>query len=549
MELRIKVGSSNKSTAIEKKKNVEWETFRLDEYKQMFHQLVEGGYVLNQYEDVHWEVPDEVLDYPIILTFDVEMHSKLNTALKAYIILRLISGRSPLTVYNELAILKKIIIETDGFENSRAFEAILEIQTNKYSHRGYRTATAVSSFLSFYKIENYEEIINICQKIPSYKSTSRELPVFEDIMIFDDIVNNYFRKYPSDDTIKFLPIMLWWLLTNILPMRPSEFLLLKNDCLKFTDSQLSPYKISVPRIKNKSNSPGFVVHYDLIEIDKNTYNFLYESIKKIELLGINGPFLFSSELLTMFNKNKAKKKNKRMNRRDFDYLKKKFYEEVVENIYGQYNIERIRSGDTRHFAIINMCLQGFNMLSIARMAGQEDLKSQYSYFSHAEHFAQSYVYRLAQKKVENKIRNNLGDGIIGWRRYIYDRGKAKTHHNIEDLVGRVQYGDCTEQKDVFPDTCIEHCKFCPNYRFNPSVNENQEAIEWLADSSEILEAKIKESIELMKGLSSTIADFLRNTTNDSLKSTSRNLLSYMDMKATIDAQLMEVNFFGRKRDE
>lgn len=87
-----------------------------------------------------------------------------------------------------------------------------------------------------------------------------------------------------------------------------------------------------------------------------------------------------------------------MNRRDFDYLKKKFYEEVVENIYGQYNIERIRSGDTRHFAIINMCLQGFNMLSIARMAGQEDLKSQHSYFSHAEHFSQSYVYRLAQKR-------------------------------------------------------------------------------------------------------------------------------------------------------
>ncbi|MEH7362395.1 site-specific integrase, partial [Priestia megaterium] len=288
MELRMKVGSSNKNTAIEKKKNVEWETFRLDEYKQMFHQLVEGGFVLGQYEDVHWNVPDELLDYPIILTFDVEIHSKLNTALKAYIILRLISGRSPLTVYNELAILKKTIIETDGFGNSRAFEAILEIQTNKYSYRGYSTATAVTSFLSFYKIENYEEIITICHKMPSYKSTSRELPVFEDIMIFDDIVNDYFRKYPSDDTMKFLPIMLWWLLTNILPIRPSEFLLLRNDCLKFTDSQLSPYKISVPRIKNKSNSPGFVVHYDLIEIDKKTYNFLYESIKKIELLGING---------------------------------------------------------------------------------------------------------------------------------------------------------------------------------------------------------------------------------------------------------------------
>lgn len=542
----MKVGSISHNVIVEKKKQVEWKTFSLDEYKQMFNQLVEGGHLTGNYEDMFWHVPDKLLDYPVMLSFDIEIYQSLNSALKGYTILRLLSGRSPLTIYNELSVIKKAAITAQAFQNLEAFKSYLGIQITNYSYQGHRTATDVTRFLSFYKMDTSEQIIEICSTIPNYKGAVRELPLFEDIMIFDDIVNDYFKTYSSTDTIKFLPIMLWWLLTNILPMRPSEFLLLKKDCLKCSSSSPSSCQISVPRIKNKSRAPGFVINYDLIKIDQNTYKFLYESIKKIDLLDIDSPFLFSNQLLTVFNKKNTSKKNRRMNRRDFDYLKDKFYKEIIEEIYGQYNLERIKSGDTRHFAIINMCLQGFNMLSIARMAGHDELKSQHSYFSHAEHFAQSYVYRLAQKKVENRISSDMGNGLIGWRRYIYDRGKFTTHNDTKKSVGKVQYGDCMEEKEVFPNTCIEDCIFCNNYRFNPSINESQTAIDWLTSTSDILELRIKESIELMKSSSNSLTAFLKNSNHDSLKSTSKNLLSYMDMKASVDAHLMEVKTFDQK---
>lgn len=550
MEIKISVGSLNNGEVVKRKQHVEYETFDIEKYKDMFQQLVDANHLHGSFDHVNWEMPYEITDYPITLSFDVEIYPKLNLALKAYSVVRVISGRSPMTVYNDLAIIKKAILDSNGFKDVRKFESALVSECTLSPYKGYGTAAAISRFLSFYKVNKSSEIIEICNNIPPYK-TSRELPLFEDIIIFDDIINDYFRKYPTNVTVEFLPIMMWWILTNVLPMRPSEFLLLKKDCLDEVQIQngTSSYRIIVPRIKNESNSPEFVIRWDTVEIDEQTFKILSQAIQQIELLGVSpDDHLFPVELLTKFRSNSnSKKKNKRINIRDFHSLKKKFYEKVVEEIYGQYGLERIKSGDTRHFAIINMCLQGFNMLSISRMAGQEDIRSQYSYYSHAEHFAQSYVYQLAQKKLENKISNSMSTGIIGWKRYIYDKGKSTTLTGEDNIVGRVDYGICKERKEVFPSTCIEYCEFCPNYVFNPSVNETQEAIEWLSSSSRDLEINIRESIEIMKDISTNLANSLRNANNDVLESTSRKLLTYMDMKATIDSMIMEVGAFEKEK--
>src|SRR5699024_8171574 len=226
--------------------------------------------------------------------------------------------------------------------------------------------------------------------------------------------------------------------------------------------------------------------------------FIKNAIQQLNSIDSQSEYLFPVELLFRYRKVKIPKKNERINRRDFDLLKKDFYEEIVEGTYGKYDLERIKSADTRHFAIINMALQGFNMLSIARMAGHDEIRSQYSYYSHAEHFAQSYIYKLAQKKIENKISDNMTNGIIGWKRYIYDKGKSTDIANDKDMVCRIQYGYCTEQKEKFPETCIEYCKFCSKFLFKPSINESDKALQWLSDSSADLERKINESIELMK---------------------------------------------------
>jgi len=110
----------------------------------------------------------------------------------------------------------------------------------------------------------------------------------------------------------------------------------------------------------------------------------------------------------------------------------------------------------------------------------------------------------------------------------------------------VKFGYCMEEQSVFPNTCIESCKYCSNFAFNPAVNEQKEAMEWLANSSKVLEAKIRESIELMRDLSMNLSKSFVQGNDDLLKSTSRNLLTYMDMKTMIDSNLMEVEAFDKK---
>ena len=546
MEIRMTIDSLNPNEVIERKQNVKFDTFDLNQYKEMFKQLADNKHIIASFDQVDWKLPCNISDYPIIISFDIGVYHKFNLALKAYTVVRLLSGRAPITIYNEVALIKKVILESTGFTNLEKLKIFLEIQNQTHSYQGYQMCIDVKRFLSFYRISNSEEVIDICTNHQLLKKTVRELPVFEDIMIFDDVVNDYFQNHPTEETIEYLPIMLWWLLTNILPLRPSEFLLLEKDCLEFHENYASPYKIKVPRTKNDSNSPGFVIRYDSIEIDEKAYTIIKNAIHQLNTIDSESDYLFPVELLLAFRKVKLKKKNERINLRDFGLLKKNFYEKVVEGIYEKYDLERIKSGDTRHFAIINMALQGFNMLSIARMAGHDVIKSQFSYYSHAEHFSQSYVYRLAQKKVENKIGDEMSSGIIGWKRYVYDKGKSTKIENLEDIVGRVKYGYCTEQKANFPETCIEYCEYCPMYSFNPAVNEQTDAIAWLSDTSIMLEGKIRESIKLMKDLSMGLSKTYRQGNDDLLKSTSTKLLSYMDMKAMIDSKVMGADAFEKE---
>lgn len=550
MELKTVIGSLSKSKHIEMKQKVDFDTFEDKEYREFFNQLQQGGFIYGSFDDIHWSLPYKINDANIVISFDIEIYKKLNFALKLYSVLRLISGKSPMTVYNEIVVLKRVIFDSTGFTDIRKFEALLQDQIN-FKYQGYRFAQDTKRFLSFYSINNSEDYIEICDKVPIYKGGNRQLPNFDDVLTFDDIVNDYFRKYPYDQTIEFLPIMIWWTLSNILPLRPTEFLLLEKHCLETALKQGDiSYFIKVPRIKNESDSPDYILRYDSIEIDQSTYELLVNSRSQIESLTTSdSPYLFPVEYLMHFRRSPRKKKNSRINRRDFDYLKKDFYEKIVEGTYGEYGLERIKSGDTRHFSIINMCLQGFNMLSIARMAGHDEIDSQYSYYSHAEHFTQSNVYRLAQKKLEQQISNNTADGLVGWKRYIYDKGRIgiTSELNFEDIVGRVEYGICTEQNDIFPENCIEDCRFCNRYVFNPTIDEYEEGINWLTDCSKVLEKKITESIEHMRDLSESMSKTIIPSSDELLKTTSRNLVAYMDFKATIDAQIMEVKAVEKRK--
>lgn len=549
MQIKSRIKQINKHTSLEGRQNIKYNTFNLKKYKNLFSQLSDDDLIVGEFMNSEWQFSCNTSNYCIPINFDLKKHTRFNSILKAYAIARTLSSIKALTIYNEIRLIKITVIESEGFKDITAFEKLLEQEIQNHSYQGHHLAITIKNFVSFYRVDQYEKIIDICDNASKRKKTNRKLPVFEDIITFDEVVNDYFRVFPSEETMKFLPIKLWWLLTNIVPMRPTEFLSLKKDCLEYHTDFISPYKIKIPRIKLKSKSYESDSFEESIEIDKKTYKLIKDIINNLHSVAPDKEDLFPVELLSEFHNKKLSKKNKRLNRRDFYDIKDSFYENVVEAKYHQFNLERIKAGDTRHFAIINLALQGFNMLSIARMAGHEEIRSQYSYYSHAEHFSQSYVYRMTQNHLENDINNRTDSGIIGWRRYILDKGLSSNieEHNLEDIVGRVQYGYCTEDKTNFPNSCIEHCKFCPKFSFNPAINERNDALRWLSSSSEDLSNKIEETIKLMRDLSVGLTSSYNQSNDDILKTNSKQLANYMDKKAIIDANLIGDEVFERKK--
>ncbi|WP_096200664.1 tyrosine-type recombinase/integrase [Bacillus sp. FJAT-45350] len=549
MELKLKINTINENYSINKIKKIDIQSFNENEYLQMFQQLVDLNIFACEFDDIHWKVFDKVQDMYVEFTFNIEVFTQLNKALKYFTILRLISEKKPLTVYNELQNLKRSILASNGLTNTSHLEVFLKNESLKSKPHGGRLASHLLYFLSFITIENELEIKEICDKHPLVKNESRNLPNFQDVIKFDDIVNDFFRNNDTQTIFEYLPIMMWWLLTNVLPLRPTEFLMLEKNCLRSTmRHNRQVYSIKVSRIKENPKDED-------IEIDEHTYKILSKSISDIDYRVTNdSPYLFTTDLYYFSKERKLKrtKSNTRMNRRDFYDILNRFYKNVVKGIYQEFELEKIKFGDTRHFAIINMCLQGFNMLSIAKMAGHKDIYTQDNYFSHASQFAQSYVYSLAQKKLEHSITTNTNNGIIGWKRFVYDKGKVLSTSNLDQnkIVGRIQYGSCTESKDIFPSNCIEDCRFCNKFLFNPTISEYEEGIKWLGDCSQTIKVKISESIQLMreiasKGNGNTYNNF---SSENLLKTTSRKLTSLMDMKATLDAKIMEATNEQKGKD-
>ncbi|GIP44038.1 hypothetical protein J45TS6_24970 [Paenibacillus sp. J45TS6] len=503
-------------------------------YLSTFSALKENGYIVaDSFNDHIWIMPCKIKANDFQLVFDLDIYSDLNEAVKAFITLRRSSGVSAHKCYDEVQLLKKTIRLSNGLKQTIK---VKDKFVSMSEPRAYSLSNVLKNFISFFSCEQGEELRRICDTVPFATYGNRDLPHFHDVLVFNDIVNDFFQTKPIEQTLKFMPIMFWWLITNILPQRPTELLLMNIDCLEHTTE--GTMWLKVPRIKNESDSPDRVIQYDSIQIDTKTYRLIsFYKMKLIEF-GIEDDYLFPRGFYQLFRKRPKRQAFNRMTLYNFDVLLQEFYNEVVEGMYSETNLDKIKPGDTRHFAIINMFLQGFNMLSIARMAGHDVIATQDNYYSHAEHFSQSYVYILAQKMLERKVSDTMPEGFIGWKRDAYDKGKIYNNQDTLKML-KVDYGYCKEKKEIFPSSCVEDCRVCSNYVFKPDIDNYEHGIEWLQDYSGVLNQRMNEVHLILKEQCSSSLLSNHPASAEISKTNSMKLVKYMNQKAIIDSILME----------
>jgi hypothetical protein len=508
----------------------------IQKYIGIFNELSDDGYInASSFESRMWSLPCTATNAYIPLKFDIDMYKEIKQALKIFSLILIAKGKSNSWVRNVVDILKKAVIRTNGFRLIMQLESFLFTE-----ERSYFAARTIISFTDFYPVQNITEIRTICESIQAEERRSREVPPFLDIFIFDEIINDYFRKTSIVDHVRYKPIQLWWAITNIIPMRPTDFLRLKSDCVSMDEK--SRYWITVSRSKKVKQSVRDIPPLQTIQINKEVFDLVSNFKLYLFQVGIKSTYLLPQSLYEKIKVGQNGKKRNvvedRWNRDQFASLLKQFQKNIVRDYYQEDYTLEILPSHTRHLAIINLFLQGFNMLSIAKMAGHDELNSQSNYYNHAENFVDSYVYNLVKAGLSNRIGSKMGDGLIGWRRETIDKGKIYSFDEAKEKFLKVEFGFC-EDKEGFPNNCGEDCRPCPFYIFKPCINEYDKGIKWLEGHSKDIENKIKVIVQTMISTSQTLSASCRPDLEESLKSKSRQLQQLMDHKTFIDLKLVE----------
>ncbi|OOG90912.1 site-specific integrase [Bacillus pseudomycoides] len=356
-------------------------------------------------------------------------------------------------------------------------EDLLE-QTNNYllyecdDRTRWNLCIPILNFIDFYEgidvTQTYKKMLVDIKKdidIQKVGGMVRKLPPSNDVLTFSWVIESFFKETSKEENhfLKYYPIYLWWTLSNLIPMRPAEFCDINRNALSEENGR---YYIQLPRLKQKKN------HYKIQIIDKISIpQKLYQEIENyITMTNTFGPSITlisdaSIQFKKTYNHREYFKRRFRYNR--LQLLLNDFYEEIVEKMYQVTYTHRIRLGDTRHFAFLNLMRQGYHPIEIARLGGHTSVSSQYHYQQHMEYWVDVEIIQLMQKfKFQQEINKDDSSNSSSHHNYLDDdfvREKVlKTNDTGFEM--ELETGYCTDQ-NVFCQ--VDKCYFCDYWKISP----------------------------------------------------------------------------------
>lgn len=456
--------------------------------------------------------------------------SEFILALKCWIILHL-NSKSPSVTYKFFSNLYSICRLTKGFQTN--YEDLIQLiksgkiysrkhsKSNNYITKNVAPETMIrfiSSFLSFSKFYTNLPInpyyIQILEdervKIKTSKS-NRDLPSPKDILSFKDCIEYFFithqdkitEKLKSSKLTKFFPVILWWDITSIIPMRPSEFCLIKRDCLSLTDNTLT-----FPRLKQRRNKKNRKeLTYDTLPIPKELQNKIrqylqltseyesseylisFQTFKELTLKNIKSSINYESKIFTR------------------DYLQKLIECFYIEVIKGEYNLEinnQLKPGDLRHIAIISLMMQGYDRVEIERLAGHFDLNTQYSYGNHMKFWIDTDIQRLTNQFILQNTENFVSPQGLQEYEKLYDDvtySEITTYsHSTPPNFNELNLGYCKDITMPCPSyNCnFTGCYFCKHWGI--SLHDLQKNQELIIKEISIIYNSLQKKINYLVGL-------------------------------------------------
>lgn len=444
--------------------------------KQIFLEYKEEDLVIEgEYNDLSWKLICKSRYQPVFVNFR-DIHEQILfwnldsnliiSAIKCWFLTQL-PFRSIESLNKYLGYLKEFLILShffnyDHLENSRLF-----LQYECDDSKKWNLCVPTLNFLDFFegvdRSKEYRKMILDIKKninVENVSGKTRKLPSAKDVLTFSFALEKFIATIPKNtlDYFMYYPIYIWWILSNIIPMRPSEFCAIKRNSISDVNGNCF---IILPRIKQKHNAHKIQI-IDTILITKNIYQMLNEYVE------LTKPF---GDCITLISPKAYKTKNNSTYREDrFTYpdlplLISRFYNEIVQIKY-QFNFdEKVRPGDTRHFAFLNLMRQGYHPVEIARLGGHTSLQAQYHYQQHMDYWVDVEIVQLMHRfNINHENQNNLFNSFIFLDNEFINEKVLKPESTNFSMD--LDIGYCTDP-EMYCQT--DKCFFCKSWKI--SYNE------------------------------------------------------------------------------
>lgn len=442
---------------------------------------------------------------------EVNAHSDTIDVLKCWITSLLQDGIGSDTVHGKYKIITQFINATNDFELENidgkygdSINTILNGMTERMKSDSVSAIRDYITFLDSYGLssDGHFKVIHAIGNIKiSHVRGQRRLPKSKDIIAFEYYIKKFFNENKYSLLVKlYKPILLWWKITNVIPMRSSEFAFkLKRDCLLVKDDKLY-LKIGRVKVKSKKKKNGQIPLLNKIEITKDIFDLITEYLEDTSfdttsktLLSYKALKEFKAKSVVEYKdelplrwvvnyENSMKNHYDLFNQDTLKNLLQSFYEVVIKGIYKDDTIEeQLTLGDTRHLAFSALSLQGVSPIEIAMLGGHRTLDMQVSYSGHVEYYIDSEILDYVSNR---NLRNSVEDESL--IRNIFNKPEVCPRMIVDCLPTEDGVGYCTLnlEEDVLICDEVHHCIFCEKWWCEPS-NENYNKVKAFLEESSL----------------------------------------------------------------
>ena len=226
------------------------------------------------------------------------------------------------------------------------------------------------------------EYIEENRTLDRWSKHPRQLADFGNYLCFDRKMKEFWEQAPAVKKRRYFPVHLWWVLTSILPLRATEFLLLPGDCVRAEGDR---FFLTVRRTKLKKNGSrhGYTIAKDYSLHEYEIPQELADEIMTYKKAVGNSMKHDKDTLFLPGDKT-------RLGYLTYEQMKRLLWE-FCEEVMGDADYP-INIGDTRHLAMINLILSGGSPVICRELAGHESIDISSNYYANLSTVVESAAY-------------------------------------------------------------------------------------------------------------------------------------------------------------